>query len=140
MTARLTVIGIAVRDMGRSLEFYRLLGLDIAPDQAGEAHVEAELEGGITLMFDTDELMASFDAAYAPASGRGRISLAFACGSPADVDSVHETVVAAGHTSHLAPFDAPWRQRYASVHDPDGNSVDLFAPLDDDPSTVLDST
>ncbi|MFL6036949.1 MAG: glyoxalase, partial [Gaiellaceae bacterium] len=27
------------------------------------------------------------------------------------------------------PFDAFWGQRYATVVDPDGNAVDLFAPL-----------
>jgi hypothetical protein len=27
------------------------------------------------------------------------------------------------------PYDAPWSQRYVSVLDPDGNMVDLFAPL-----------
>jgi uncharacterized glyoxalase superfamily protein PhnB len=38
-------------------------------------------------------------------------------------------LVAAGYRSHLAPFDAFWGQRYATVFDPDGNPVDLFAPL-----------
>jgi catechol 2,3-dioxygenase-like lactoylglutathione lyase family enzyme len=27
------------------------------------------------------------------------------------------------------PYDAFWGQRYANVADPDGNAVDLFAPL-----------
>ena len=27
------------------------------------------------------------------------------------------------------PFDAFWGQRYATVRDPDGNAVDLFAAL-----------
>lgn len=31
--------------------------------------------------------------------------------------------------SDVVPFDAPWGQRYATVLDPDGNGVDLFAPL-----------
>ena len=31
--------------------------------------------------------------------------------------------------SHLEPMDAFWGQRYATVLDPDGNSVDLFAEL-----------
>ena len=37
--------------------------------------------------------------------------------------------MSAGHRSHLAPFDAFWGQRYATLLDPDGNPVDLFAPL-----------
>ena len=38
-------------------------------------------------------------------------------------------LVAAGYDGHLEPWDAFWGQRYASVRDPDGNGVDLFAPL-----------
>ena len=36
---------------------------------------------------------------------------------------------AAGRPGPLAPYDAPWGQRYATVLDPDGNLTDLFAPL-----------
>ncbi|WP_223848764.1 VOC family protein [Microbacterium hominis] len=49
--------------------------------------------------------------------------------SPAEVDAVYAALVAAGHDGHVAPFDAFWGQRYATVLDPDGNAVDLFAPL-----------
>lgn len=42
---------------------------------------------------------------------------------------MHDAVALAGFHSHVAPFDAPWGQRYATVLDPDGNHVDLFAPL-----------
>ena len=41
-------------------------------------------------------------------------------------------LVAAGHRSHRAPWDAFWGQRYATVLDPDGNAVDLFAALGSD--------
>ncbi|MDT5316585.1 MAG: hypothetical protein QOE74_5605, partial [Mycobacterium sp.] len=44
-------------------------------------------------------------------------------------DAVFERLTAAGHSGMLAPFDAPWGQRYATVEDPDGTSVDLFAAL-----------
>ncbi|MEC4019520.1 VOC family protein, partial [Streptomyces sp. H27-D2] len=42
--------------------------------------------------------------------------------------------VAAGYTGHKQPWDAFWGQRYASVQDPDGNTVDLFAALPADPA------
>jgi uncharacterized glyoxalase superfamily protein PhnB len=32
----------------------------------------------------------------------------------------------------MEPWDAFWGQRYAVVHDPDGNGVDLFCPLKGD--------
>jgi uncharacterized glyoxalase superfamily protein PhnB len=43
---------------------------------------------------------------------------------------VIEKLTAAGHSGSLPPFDAPWGQRYATVVDPNGTSVDLFAALD----------
>ena len=58
-------------------------------------------------------------------------SVAEACHLPdaAAVDALYEQLTEAGHHGELAPFDAPWGQRYASVNDPDGNGVDLYAPL-----------
>jgi uncharacterized glyoxalase superfamily protein PhnB len=38
-------------------------------------------------------------------------------------------MVAAGFSGHLEPWDAFWGQRYASLQDPDGTTVDLFAAL-----------
>ena len=57
------------------------------------------------------------------------MSLAFVCDSPAEVDAHYDRMLAAGYAGHLAPFDAFWGQRYAILHDPDGNAVDLFAAL-----------
>jgi uncharacterized glyoxalase superfamily protein PhnB len=57
------------------------------------------------------------------------VSLAFLCDSPADVDRLYAELVAAGATGHREPWDAFWGQRYATLRDPDGNGVDLFAPL-----------
>ena len=46
---------------------------------------------------------------------------------PERVERRQLTVVSGG--GELAPFDAFWGMRYATVHDPDGTGVDLFAPL-----------
>jgi uncharacterized glyoxalase superfamily protein PhnB len=114
--------------MARSLAFYRRLGLDI-PDKAdGEQHVEVELPGGLKLAFDTVETIRSFDASWSPASGGPRMSLAFRCQTPAEVDKLYGELVAAGYAGHLEPWDAFWGMRYAALHDPDGNGVDLFCP------------
>jgi uncharacterized glyoxalase superfamily protein PhnB len=80
-------------------------------------------------LLDTEAVMESFDPTWKRPADRGRIGLAFACEDAAEVDDTHRRIVAAGHRSHLQPFDAPWGQRYASVLDPDGNVIDLFAPL-----------
>jgi catechol 2,3-dioxygenase-like lactoylglutathione lyase family enzyme len=129
MTPRFDVIGIVVADMAASLSFYGRLGLPV-PDGAGdEPHVEVALPGGLRLLFDTEATIRSFDTTWTAPSGGHRLGLGFACDDPAAVDAAHDELVAAGHRSHLAPWDARWGQRYATVLDPDGNAVDLFAPL-----------
>jgi catechol 2,3-dioxygenase-like lactoylglutathione lyase family enzyme len=130
MSARLDVVGLVVQDMARSLAFYRLLGLDVPPEADSEGHVEATLPGGLRLAWDTVETIHSFDPSWTPPSGGPRMGLAFLCDSPADVDRVYAELTGLGYEGHKAPWDAFWGQRYASLHDPDGNGVDLFARLD----------
>ncbi len=133
MTARFDALGIVVSDMAATLAFYRLLGLDFDEDPDAAGHMEAILPGGTRLMLDTEDVVASFDPDFEPPTGSGRIGLAFVCDRPSDVDRLHDEVVSAGHTSSRAPFDAFWGQRYATVLDPDGNAIDLFATLTDEP-------
>ncbi|MDN3351125.1 VOC family protein [Actinomadura sp. DC4] len=129
MTPTFSVIGIVTADLAASLAFYRRLGL-VFPDGAeNEPHVEAELAGGLRLAIDTEETVRSFHPAWRPPAGGSRVSLAFACDSPAEVDAAYEELVGAGHHGELKPWDAFWGMRYAVVHDPDGNGVDLFAAL-----------
>jgi catechol 2,3-dioxygenase-like lactoylglutathione lyase family enzyme len=129
MTPQFAVIGLVASDMAASLAFYRRLGLAFPDGSEEQPHVEAELPGGLRLALDTEETVRSFHAGWQPASGGGRIGLAFMCGTPAEVDSVYEDLVGAGYHGELKPWDAFWGMRYAVVHDPDGNGVDLFAKL-----------
>lgn len=129
MTTRFDVVGIVVSDMARSLAFYRELGLDLPASADSESHVEAGLPGGLRIAWDTVETIRSFDPSWTPPSGGSRIALAFACDSPADVDATYARLVAAGYEGHLEPWDAFWGMRYAVVHDPDGNGIDLSATL-----------
>jgi catechol 2,3-dioxygenase-like lactoylglutathione lyase family enzyme len=129
MTAKFDVVGVIVADMARSLAFYRRLGMGIPAEADQESHVEVALPGGMRLTFDTEELIRSFDPEFQPPSGGNRIGLAFRCDSPADVDRTFDDLVAGGYAVRLKPFDAVWGQRYAIIHDPDGNAVDLYAPV-----------
>jgi catechol 2,3-dioxygenase-like lactoylglutathione lyase family enzyme len=129
MAPRIDVIGMVVADMAASLAFYRRLGLDVPASADAEPHVEATLPGGLRLAWDTVETIRSFDPSWTRPTGGHAIGLAFACASPSEVDKAHADLVAAGYGSHAEPWDAFWGQRYATVEDPDGNTVDLFAPL-----------
>jgi catechol 2,3-dioxygenase-like lactoylglutathione lyase family enzyme len=124
---RLDMIGIVTADIQKSLAFYRRLGLEIPVVPDDENHVEITLENGLRFAWDALEMMKSFDP---------HITLqphsvgAFLCSSPSEVDAKYAGLTHAGYESHLAPWDAFWGQRYATVRDPDGNTVDLFAPLE----------
>jgi uncharacterized glyoxalase superfamily protein PhnB len=122
------VIGLVVADMGKSLAFYRRLGLEIPAAADAEPHVEAPLAGGIRLAWDTVETIHSFDKHWTAPNGGPRMSLAFHCESPAEVDATYAAMVDAGPNGHLPPQDAFWGQRYAILRDPDGNDVALYAP------------
>jgi catechol 2,3-dioxygenase-like lactoylglutathione lyase family enzyme len=121
-----SAIGIVVEDMDRSLAFYRRLGLAV-PEDAGGPHAEIPLAGGLRFLIDTRETIQSFDPAWSAPAGSPRVSIAFDCGSPDAVDATFRDLVGAGATPHLEPWDAFWGQRYATLRDPDGNGIDLFA-------------
>lgn len=122
------MVGHVVKDMAATLAFYRLLGLEIPEPEPGSPHVEVVING-YRLAWDAEAMIKELYPEWQLTDGGGRVSVAFRCDSPADVDAVHARVVAAGHQSDTAPWDAFWGQRYAVVRDPDGNSVDLFCPL-----------
>jgi catechol 2,3-dioxygenase-like lactoylglutathione lyase family enzyme len=129
MAPRLDVVGLVVADMAASIAFYRRLGFDFAAGAETEGHVETQLPGGLRLILDTTEIIHSFDPGWAAPSGDHRMALAFACDNPAEVNELYQALVDAGHEGHLEPWDAFWGQRYATVHDPDGNAIELFADL-----------
>jgi len=129
MTLRLGFIGIVTKDMAASLAFYRRLGVSIDGGQDEAPHVDAKLDDGTSLAWDTIETVRGFDAGYIPPTGGHHIALAFDKGSPAAVDEAFAEMTGAGHIGHVQPWDAFWGQRYATLLDPDGNSIDLYAAL-----------
>jgi catechol 2,3-dioxygenase-like lactoylglutathione lyase family enzyme len=131
MGVRLTsaVVQIFARDVRRSIGFYRQLGLPVPEPEGPDPHVDVELPGGNRLSFDAEQTITGMHPDWTPSDRAGRVALAFGLDSPAEVDTMFERLTKAGHPGALEPYDAPWGQRYATVLDPDGNMVDLFAPL-----------
>ena len=126
---KLNTIGIVVRDMPRSIAFYRLLGLQIPDGEEHSPHVEYESSYGYSIGFDTEAAVKETDEHWRDPSGSARVNLQFQLESPEHVDQVYTRVVAAGAAEYAAPWDAFWGQRFARVTDPDGNVVSLFANL-----------
>jgi uncharacterized glyoxalase superfamily protein PhnB len=118
-----------VRDMARSVAFYRKLGLDFPEGAENEQHVEAPLAGGMRYALDTEEVMRAFDPEWKRPTGGHAVGGAFRCESPEEVDRVYRELLAEGATPHKEPWDAFWGQRYAQLKDPDGTVIDVYAPL-----------
>jgi uncharacterized glyoxalase superfamily protein PhnB len=124
----LNAIGIVVTDVGRSIAFYRLLGVDFPAD--GDGHIEATLPNGTRLMLDEESVVKSFRPDWTREIGN-QLALAFECSSPAEVDKLYGRAKTDGFDAEKEPWDAFWGQRYAQLRDPDGVPVDLFAWLPD---------
>jgi uncharacterized glyoxalase superfamily protein PhnB len=129
--ASLDVIGVIVSDLHRAAEFYQRLGLRFPQDldPMGHGHAEATLPGGLRFTLDSEASIRSFDPNWSPPSAGHRVTVAFRCETPEDVDRLFRELTTTGGRGRLAPWDAFWGQRYAQVEDPDGNVVDLFALL-----------
>ena len=125
--AQLNAIGIVAADMGESIRFYRLLGLDV-PETPDEGHVDTFLPNGVRFMLDSEETMRSFMDGWKRETGN-QVGIAFECGSPSEVDEIYARVTEAGFHGDKEPWDAFWGQRYAILKDPSGVDVSLYAPL-----------
>ena len=53
-----------------------------------------------------------------------------------DVDHLYQQLVDAGVNPSTAPQDAPWRERYFHVNDPDGHELSFAKPILSDPATL----
>ena len=124
-------------DIDATLAFYRLLGVAV-PDEAvwrgrgGVAHhVHGARIGEGALEMASPVLAAEFHAGYRTAPAPGAAVIGFDVATRSAVDDLHDRLVAAGHPSRQAPYDAFWGARYAIVADPDGRDVGLMSPQDD---------
>jgi len=122
---QLDAIGIVCSDLTRTRAFYGLLGIEF-PE--GDDHIEATMPNGLRLMLDTEEVIRSFNPDWKRETGN-QVALAFACGSPGEVDGLYAQIVADGFEGEKEPWDAFWGQRYALLGDPDGVRVNLYARL-----------
>ena len=127
--ASLAALGIVSSDIAESCRFYRTLGVEMGEPAEGDDHFESTLPNGLRLMWDTEEMIRKLDPEWQRPTEGHAMALAFECSSAAEVDETYAKVVGAGFKGKTEPYDAFWGQRYATVDDPDGNSVDLFAPL-----------
>ncbi|MFC4452528.1 VOC family protein [Deinococcus sonorensis] len=127
-------LSFTVADLERALDFYRTLGLPIPAgahlNAQGDAedHVEITV-GGLRIAWESERLIRQLSAGWTRPSGQS-IGLGFQLDRPEQVDQTCQRMTGAGYTVVAAPYDAFWGQRYATVQDPDGHTLDLYAWLE----------
>ena len=110
----LSAVTLAVSEMARSVAFYEALGFE-------------RIYGGPQAGFTSYR------------AGESYLNLIAAEGAPGfwgraifyveDVDEFHASALAAGLRPEFAPRDAPWRERYFHILDPDGHELSFAKPL-----------
>ena len=88
MTVRPDMVGMVVRDMAASLRFYRLLELAVPEGVEGEPYVDVITPNGYRISWNTLEMVKGIDPDFVENPVGQRISLAFKCDSPAEVDAL----------------------------------------------------
>ena len=122
-------IALVVANMRMALGFYRLLGFDIPPNADNQEYVSIDLGEGRCFVLNTEKVERSFNPEWSLLALGRRMVITLRCASAAEVDAVCQSITDAGFEVGLAPFDAPWGSRHCRVFDPDGNTIDLFAPM-----------
>ena len=114
MIQHISAVTFAVRDMARSVEFYRKLGFE--PVYGGERAEFSSLKGGATFV----NLVAS--------SGYEHRWWGRAIFRVDDADAHHRELRVQGLMPEL-PQDAPWGERFFHVTDPDGHELSFAEVL-----------
>ena len=113
---KISAVTLAVRDMARSVDFYRNnVGLEM-------------LHGGDSASFTSFRVGEGYlNLILAPDGGWnwwGRLILYVD-----DVDAVYHRLVAAGLTTKTVPQDATWGERYFHINDPDSHELSFAKRL-----------
>ena len=103
MSIVLRTVGIIVKDMPKTLAFYRILGLNIPQESDTEENVDFEAEDGIVLGFVTEARVSQNDPKFVPPTSSS-LNLQFECGSPAEVDETFARLTAARYAGYAEPW------------------------------------
>jgi len=136
MSLELYMIGVMARDMGKSLEFYRRLGLDIPEGSESKTHVEVKMAGGLTFFLDSNP--ARWDPGFTdqgdaqpakPLNGSGSYPfiLEFYLKEKTALEAKYTELTGFGYHTRRAPYVTSFGMYFALINDPDGNTILLSA-------------
>jgi predicted lactoylglutathione lyase len=136
MALELYMLGLVVQDMGKSLQFYRQLGLDFPPGSESRSHVDVKM-GNLTFFLDSKPArwdpwyVRKENAALAETSESYPSIMEFYLGKREAVTAKYGELTGLGYQSHRAPYETSFGMYFAMVKDPDGNIVLLSGDLRD---------
>ncbi|MBA2679457.1 MAG: VOC family protein [Ktedonobacteraceae bacterium] len=118
MALELYMVGLVTKDMEKSLEFYRRLGLALS--EGNERHVKEKMESGVTFFLNAPGRTEVADSE--------RVIFEFYLPSRAAVEQKHAELTSFGYQSSRAPaFEPAITVYFALVSDPDGHTIMLSA-------------
>ena len=133
MALELYMIGLIVQDMGKSLEFYRRLGLDIPEGGEKQSHVQIKMGSGLTFFLDCKPtrwdpgFTEQPDREQIEASDGYRSILEFYLRERAILEAKYKELTDSGYQGYRAPYETAFGMYFAMVKDPDGNTILLSA-------------
>jgi uncharacterized protein len=122
LPARISLVTLAVSDVGRSRTFYRALGWETAVDM--EDFAVFRTAGALLGIYPASDLARDLGDDVPDGHPR-RMSLAINVGSPEEVDQAVAEALAAGAGLLAAPEAAEWGGYTAIVSDPDGHAWEI---------------
>lgn len=131
-------INVLVADMRATIDFYRLLELEVPdpyqwPAGTGAEHVD-DMPGvnGCHLAFDNYPMAQIWNPPFEAGRPLGNVVIGLMVDTREDVDRLYSKAKTAGYEVGQEPYDAFFGSRYAIVIDPDGNQVGLKSPIEED--------
>jgi predicted lactoylglutathione lyase len=141
MALELYMLGLIVQDMGKSLDFYRRLGLAIPPGSEEKTHVGIKMGNGLTFFLDSrpsrwdPRFIRRDDPGRMEASDGYRSILEFYLKTRDAVDAKYTELTGFGYQSHRAPYETSFGMYFAMINDPDGNTILLSGDLKENESS-----
>ena len=121
----LSQINLAVSDLSRSIEFYRLLGWPV--DEPTGPHVAIEFDTGLSVALDQYDFARQWHSGTPPLNG-GSSVLTVAVAGRSDVDALVDRMAGGGYAVRQVPYDTFWGSRFAVIADPDGYQIGIMSP------------
>jgi predicted lactoylglutathione lyase len=129
MALELYMLGLIVQDMGKSLEFYRHLGLAIPEGSEEQTHVEVKMGSGLTFFLDSRP--SRWDSGYVRRDNPGSVEasdsyrsiLEFYLNTRDAVDAKYTELTGLGYQGLRPPYETSFGMYFAMINDPDGNTI-----------------